>query len=334
MQRSTLYSGIVAVASLVTLVACQDNGTSPIRAGSASYAKGPGGGTPAPTTTPPASVTGGTGAASTAGGEVAIYGSPCDIIVLAPGNLPVANQTAVFASAGQVVKLYAAQGAAAGGEFTCHVVADAASPTGNGLSSGEGLIIQAPGVTLDLNGTKLHSDADAFALTNGTGENHGFIVKSDNVTVTNSSAEITTVDAFTVGGALAQASNIKLIGQRSATPAAASKGSIGYNIQLGLSGGLGSSLKVDRVTGGTVQSISALNTNPNSIESRGVAVVRSVNVLFTDVDVEGQASGIRFRDTQTARIENSFACGPVMGPVEFDRGNTNVTSLNISVCAQ
>jgi hypothetical protein len=334
MKRSTLYSGIVATASMVTLVACQDNATG-LRAGSANYAKGPGGGTT--TTTPPATttITGGTGMTAFGAGEVAIYGSPCNVIVLAPGNAGLAGQTVVFASPGQTVKLYADAASATGGDFSCTVVADAASPLGTGLTSGEGLIIQSPNITVDLNGTTLHSDGDAFAATNGVSENHGLLVQSDNVTLTNTSTKVSKVDAFTVGVALAQASNVKFVGRQISAPTFGTPGTAGqYNIALGLAGGLGASLKVDRVTGGTVQSISAVNVNPASIESRGVAVVRSANLLISDVDVEGQASGIRFRDTQNARIENSFACGPVMGPVEFDRNLTNVTSLNIGVCAQ
>src|SRR3954468_15525067 len=78
MKRSTLYSGIVATASMVTLVACQDNATG-LRAASANSAKGPG--AAGPPTTPPATttITGGAGMTAVGAGEVAIYGSPCNV---------------------------------------------------------------------------------------------------------------------------------------------------------------------------------------------------------------------------------------------------------------
>jgi hypothetical protein len=333
MKRSTLYSGIVAAASMVTLVACQDAATG-LRAGPASYAKGPGGGgtvTPPPA---PAPITGGTGMTAAAAGEVPLYCSPCNVIILAPGNAGLAGQTVVFASPGQTVKLYADAASATGGDFSCTVVADPNSPLGTGLTSGEGLVVQSPNITVDLNGTTLLSDGDASAATGGLGENHGVLVKSDNVTLTNTSTKVSTAAKFTVGVALAQVSNVKFFGQQISAPTFGTPGTAGqYNIALGLAGGVGASLKLDRVTGGTVRSISAVDNDPTNIESRGIAVVRSSNLLISDVDAEGQASGIRFRDTQNARIENSFACGPVMGPVEFDRNLTNVTSSNIATCA-
>lgn len=328
-RRTTLYSGIT-VASMIALVACQDVSPTGLRSGSASFAKGPGSGgttTPAPVST---TVTGGTGMTAVAAGEVRIDGDPCDVIILAPGNLPLANQRAVYATPGQTVKLYADAGATAGGDFTCHVVLDPAFATG--LASGEGLTIQSPDITVDLNGTKLHSDADVLALSNSTLENHGVIVKENKVTVTNSSDAITTIDAFTVNASIAQISDAKLVGRQLAAPTFSPAAAGRYNIQLGYTGG-GASLKVDRVIGGTVQSVSAIyTTGVAPLEPRGADVVRSQNILVSDIDVEGQTSGLRFRDTQVARIENSYACGPVLGGVEISRGTSNITVTNVGLC--
>jgi hypothetical protein len=334
-RRTTKYSGLVALASLASIVACQDGSVTGLRPGAAGYAKGPGGGGTTTPVTTTGIITGGTGMTAAAGTEVRIDGSPCDVIILAPGNLPLAGQTPVYASPGQTVKLYADAAAATGGDFTCHVVMDATAPTG--ISAGEGLIVQAPDITVDLNGTSLHSDADVFTLSGNLAENHGIIVKENKVTLTNSSTQISKIDFFTVGASIAQISNAKLVGRQLTAPATDASGAITaagvYNIQFGRTY-FGAALKLDRVIGGSVSSVSAVNVDPNNIESRGADAVRSQNLIISDVDVEGVASGIRFRDTQDGRIEKSFACGPVMGPVEFARNVTNVTAVGVGTCAQ
>jgi hypothetical protein len=201
MQRSTLYSGVVAAASMLTLAACSDQsvtstGLRPTGGPSRAVAV-----TARPTYTPPQDADG-----------TYLLDRVCDVFIgeqagLVPAPQMYEHETVVIVPAGAKVKLVgdAAMQASGSRKFTCDATdrnADGSpnldangqpqaviEPTTLHAARGDGPEINTDGIDLDLNGYSIESFPSAADLTGDiTMANIAFFVSGANVTVRNSAA--------------------------------------------------------------------------------------------------------------------------------------------------
>ena len=306
--RRTAMTAVIAAAVLIASLSCEDKLNGPADGGGRSLAKGKGGVTPPPP--PPAGViTGGNGMTAAPSGTVTLD-QVCDFTLVpagtapAPGTLPVAAGTTV-----QLVRQ----------AYDCVPTVDAAGA----LVTGMGLSVNAPQITIDLNGATIRSTLNVDAISGGAAENQGILVGANNVTITNrATAAATLITGFTINLDFASMTDGVLQGLKLASG--------DYNIQL-VDSRPAAALKLQRASRITISQILADATGPDG--TRGVDVILSNNVLFTNgATLRGRASGIRFRDSFDARIENSSICGFTIDHIEFARNVQNVVQTNNTFC--
>jgi hypothetical protein len=199
MKRSTLYSGIVATASMVTLAACSDQPTTAVSGFHPVGAKLALAVATRPTFTPPQD-----------GDGTYLLDRVCDVFIgeqagLAPAPEMYEHQTVIVVPAGAKIKLVgdAAMQASGSKRFTCDATdrntdgtpnLDAngnpqavIEPTTLHPARGDGPQINTDGVDLDLNGYSIESFPSAADLTGDPQlANIAFFVSGANVTIRNS----------------------------------------------------------------------------------------------------------------------------------------------------
>lgn len=238
----------------------------------------------------------------------------CDLLVVKPGDggLP----GTLEAAPGDIVELTA--------DSICVPSFD---PATGELLSGDGIAIAAEGVTLDLKGFDIISDsnvafdADAFGL---DVENAGVSVGARNVTVRNTSPQVSIVENFTANFDYAKAESSSLAGLKVAGV---------FNIQIGESHG-GGGIAVDRSKGITIDTVEIIDKNTDAVPAGGDNAIdwkrcTGNGNFLKNSHIVGPLAALRYRICpQGLQIWNtSFSTAdPAIGVgIEFTRDVKNVT---------
>ncbi|HET7478568.1 MAG TPA: right-handed parallel beta-helix repeat-containing protein [Rubrobacteraceae bacterium] len=253
--------------------------------------------------------------------------SVCDVSLVAVGKGVPGDPSVIEVPTGWTVKLLDdPSGDGTPGVYECNPVAGPVfdpktKTTVTGLVSGDGISVDAPGVTFDLNGHSIASTKDILAASAPADvENAGVSIGANNVVVTNSSTVRSVVSNFTTNFSVAKSNDSRISGSKLADGT--------YNLKGGNAHG-GASLSVDKSLRLTVDTVELSDLSGDGTSTEGVDWKRCSGPTGTIQNslVQGDLGGMRFKGCQSGGLSvlNNHVIGHGGSGVEFMRDNKGAT---------